>query len=287
MRLGVGLDFHSDDPEVIAHGYSQAGYAAAVCPAASIDQPERIRAIRAAFRRWDILLAEVGVWNNLLDPDPQKRAANLEANIRGLALADELGAVCCVNIAGSYNPQAWDGPHAMNLSQQAFDETVDNVRRIIDSVKPRRAVYSIETMPWAIPDSPDSYLRLVDAVDRTAFGVHLDPVNWINSPGRFFFNADLLRESFEKLGARIVSIHAKDINLGNRLTVHLDEARPGLGRLDYTVFLQLASRLAEDTPFMLEHLPQEEYAPAREFVLSAAQQAGVAFKQANPPKEIV
>lgn len=275
LRLGVYLDTPSDDAEEIARAYVDAGYSAAVCPPVSLDQPERIRAIREAFTRYDVMLSEIGVWNNMLDPDPVQRAANVEANIRKLALADELGVVCCVNIAGSFNPTRWDGPHPRNLSGEAFELTVQNVRQIIDAVKPRRTCYCLETMPWVIPDSPDSYLRLIEAVDRPMFGVHLDPVNLINCPSRYYHNAALLRECFSKLGPWIVSCHGKDILMRDRLTVHLDEVRPGLGALDYEVFLQELSRLPGDVPLILEHLGPGEYPLARQYVVGVAAQIGL------------
>ncbi|MCJ7738633.1 MAG: sugar phosphate isomerase/epimerase [Anaerolineae bacterium] len=281
MRLGVGLHFATDDPEEIARGYVAAGYSAAVCPAVTLGQTERVRAIQAAFARNDVMLAEIGAWNNMLDPDLARRRANIEANIDKLALADEIGVLCCVNIAGSFNVERWDGPHPENLSEEAFELTVQNVRTIVDTVKPRRAKYSLETMPWVIPDSADSYLRLVKAIDRSAFAVHLDPVNIVNSPKRYYHNADLLRECFEKLGPWIISCHAKDIVLRDDLTVHLDEMRPGLGGLDYRVFLRELNRLPGDIPLMLEHLPQEEYPPAREYVLSIADELGIGFHQAK------
>jgi sugar phosphate isomerase/epimerase len=277
MRLGVSLETHSDDPEGIARAYVDAGYGAAVCPPVSLGQPERIRAIRAAFARHDVMLAEVGVWNNMLDPDPARRAANLEANVHALALAEKVGAVCCVNIAGSFHPTRWDGPHPRNLSEEAFERTVQNVRHIIDTVRPKRAFYTLETMPWVIPDSPDSCLRLIEAVERPMFRVHLDPVNMINCPSRYYDNANFLRECFSKLGPWIVSCHGKDIVMRDRLTVHLDEVRPGLGALDYQVFLQELGRLPGDVPLLLEHLPQEEYSAAREYVVGVAAQARLAF----------
>lgn len=279
MRLGAGLHFATDDPEEIARGYVSAGYSAAVCPAVTLDQPDRIRAIQDAFGRHDVMLAEIGAWNNMLDPDLSRRKANVEANIEKLALADEVGVLCCVNIAGSFNLERWDGPHPQNLSEEAFELTVQNVRTIIDAVKPERAKYSLETMPWVIPDSADSYLRLVKAIDRPAFAVHLDPVNIVNSPARYYQNAGLLRECFEKLGPWIISCHAKDIVLRDDLTVHLDETRPGLGGLDYRVFLRELNRLPGDIPLMLEHLPPEEYPPARKYVLSIADDLGVHFHQ--------
>lgn len=87
MRLGVSLDRPSDDPKVIALAYVEAGYAAAVCPKVSLGQPERVLAIREAFARQDVVIAKVSVWNNILDPDPTQRAANLAANVRALAWA--------------------------------------------------------------------------------------------------------------------------------------------------------------------------------------------------------
>ena len=277
MRLGVKLDTHSDDPEAIARAYVNAGYSAAVCPPVTLDQPERIRALRETFARYDVMLAEVGVWNNMLDPDPARRAANVEANIRALALADELGVLCCVNIAGSFNPTRWDGPHPHNLSEEAFELTAQNVRQIIDAVKPKRTFYSMETMPWVIPDSADSYLKLIEAIDRPMFGVHLDPVNLINCPARYYENAELLRECFSKLGPWIVSCHGKDILMRDQLTVHLDEVRPGLGALDYKIFLQELSRLPGDVPLILEHLAPDEYPLAREYVVGVAAEIGVSF----------
>jgi sugar phosphate isomerase/epimerase len=277
MRLGVGLRLETDDPEEMALAYVHAGYNAAVCPRASLGEPERIRAIRAAFARHDVMLAEVGVWNNMLDPDPVARAANLEANVRGMALAEAYGAVCCVNIAGSFNPAKWDGPHPRDLSDEAFDLTVQNVRHILDAVKPSRAFYTIETMPWAVPDSPESYLSLIEAVNRPMFAVHLDPVNMINCPARYYDTGAFLRECFHLLGPHVVSCHAKDILMRPELTVHLEEARPGLGTLDYATYLREVSRLGRDVPVMLEHLPQDEYAAAREYVLSTAEHEGLSL----------
>ncbi|MEE8389645.1 MAG: hypothetical protein V3S14_02465 [Anaerolineae bacterium] len=74
---------------------------------------------------------------------------------------------------------------------------------------------------------------LLWAIDRPMFGVHLDPVNLVNCPSRYYHNADFLRECFSKLGQWIVSCHGKDVIMHDQLTVHLDEVRSGLGTLDY------------------------------------------------------
>jgi sugar phosphate isomerase/epimerase len=117
-------------------------------------------------------------------------------------------------------------------------------------------------------------LELVRAIDRPRFAVHLDPVNMVSSPRRYYDTASLLRSCFEQLGPFIKSCHAKDIRLRDDLTVHLEEVRPGLGVLDYPVYLGMLSRLDADTPLMLEHLPSEE-----EYDRAAAFIRGVDFKR--------
>ncbi|MBC7807915.1 MAG: TIM barrel protein, partial [Akkermansiaceae bacterium] len=100
-----------------------------------------------------------------------------------MELAERIGARCCVNIAGSRGDR-WDDPHPANLSEKTFDLVVETVRDIIDAVQPRHAFYCLETMPWIYLDSPDNYLRILQAVDRPQFGMHLHPVNMIGSPQR-------------------------------------------------------------------------------------------------------
>ncbi len=278
MRLGASLFFNDPDPEKIALSWRQAGYNAAICPRVSLHQREKIKAIQQAFAQQDVMLAEIGVWNNMLDPNEKIRRKNLAENVRRLAIAEAVGVRCCVNIAGSFNPNAWHGPHPKDISQEAFDQTVANIRHVIDAVQPTRAYYAIESMPWGIPDSPEAYLRLLKAVDRPMFAVHLDPVNMINCPSRCFKNADFLRKCFKLLGKWIISIHAKDVRLNNTLTVHLEEKPPGSGSLDYRVFLQEAAKLNKDTPLIIEHLPEEAYPKARQFILKAAEKAEVDFE---------
>ncbi len=231
-----------------------------------------------AARRADLIIAEVGAWSNPINPDPTKAAAAREKSIRHLDLAERLGARCCVNIAGSRNPDKWDGPHATNFDADTFDLIVQSVRAIVDAVKPRRTCYALETMPWIFPSSPDEYLALIRAIDRPAFAVHLDPVNMINCPARAYRTGDFIRECFAKLGPYIRSCHAKDIALRPDLTLHLDECRPGTGLLDYDTFLREAAKLDPDTPVALEHLPPPEYPVAAAHLRAVAARHGLSFR---------
>jgi sugar phosphate isomerase/epimerase len=278
LRLGAPVWLESDDPEKLARAHREKGYRAGYCPQIALDDTERIAATERAFARHDVVIAEVGRWVNLLDPDPDERRKNLQTVTGGLALAEAVGARCCVDIAGSFNPESWFGPHPDNLSDRFFDAAVENARAIIDAVKPTRTTFCYEMMAWSLPDSPDATLRLVEAVDRKAFSIHLDPCNLVNSPRRYYASSDLIRECYSKLGPRVASVHAKDLTWDVEMAVHFREVRPGLGSIDYRVLLAEHARHTPEAPLMLEHLPDEaEYDAARDHVLEVGRGNGIRF----------
>lgn len=275
MRLGAPVFGDCRTPEAWSEAVRSKGYSAAFCPPVSPEDPERVLAYAEAAREADIVIAEVGAWSNPISRDEQERARALEHCCAQLRLADLIGARCCVNIAGSRGVR-WDGPHPENLSRETFDLIVQSVRQIIDTVEPQQTWYTLETMPWVPPHSVQSYLDLIEAVDRPRFGVHLDPVNLVNCPERYFDTAGLLRQYFAKLGPWIRSCHAKDTILADTLTVHLSECPPGQGALDFAVYLRELDALDQDMPLLIEHLrTEEEYDAAAAYLREVAAAEGV------------
>ncbi len=278
VRLGGPIFLKSEDPVELAKEHRKLGYSAAYCPAARVGDTAHVNAIEKAFAAENVVIAEVGAWVNMLDPDAEKRRKNLEYVGERLALAELVGARNCVDIAGSFNPDYWYGAHPKNLSKEFFDATVENCRKIIDQVKPKRTLFTIEMMPWTVPNGPDSYLRLLKAVDRKAFGVHIDVCNAVNSPERFYDNAALINELFRKLGRSIASCHAKDLQWIPEYNVHFLEVVPGRGVIDYKTYLRNVASLPTDAPLMLEHLKTAaEYDEGRVYIRKEAAAAGVVF----------
>jgi sugar phosphate isomerase/epimerase len=279
IRLGGPIFLKTEDPAEQAREHRRLGYTAAYCPAVKIDETAKVKAIEDAFRREGVVISEVGAWVNMLDPDSEKRRKNVAYVIERMALADAIGALNCVDIAGSYNPTVWYGPHPKNLSKEFLDATVENCRRIIDEVKPKRSKFTVEMMGWSIPDGPESYLRLIKAVDRPAFGVHVDVCNIINSPTRFYDNAATIRDVFAKLGKYVVSCHAKDLAWPAELNVHFVEVIPGKGEIDYRAYLGELAKLPHQPPLMLEHLKTaDEYDEGRQYIIKTGKAAGLAFE---------
>ncbi len=277
IRFGGPVFLKSQDPRELAREHRRLGYSAAYCPQASASDTAHTKAIEDAFKTENVVIAEVGAWVNLLDPDSEKRSKNFTYVSERLALAEAVGARCCVDIAGSYNPKVWYGPDPKNLSKEFFDATVENCRKLIDGIKPKRTKFTVEMMGWNLPDGPDSYLKLIKAVDRKTFAVHMDVCNGVNSPERFYNNAEFIRECFRKLGPWITSCHAKDLDWIPEMNVHFVEVIPGRGKVDYGAYLSSLAALPQDAPLMLEHLKTaEEYAEGAAYIRKIA--AGIDVK---------
>lgn len=232
--------------------------------------------ILQATREMGVAVAEAGVWKNVLAPDQKEREAALRYARDQLAFAEEHGIPCCVNVAGSRG-QRWDGAYKDNYSQETYDLIVGSVRDIIDSVQPKKACYSLEPMPWMMPDGPDEYLQMIEDIGRAQFKVHMDFVNMINSPRRFLFAHEFIEECLQKLGKEVISLHLKDSRLDQPFTSLIHEAAPGKGSLDFRLILKSIDRhLPKDIPVLLEHMSSfEEYADAYDYVAQAAREVAV------------
>ncbi len=280
LLLGGPVVVDSDDPEDVARAHTLAGYRAG-CYAGNLTVADTaaVRRVRQAFERQGIVLAEVPAFGTSLlgdDSAAVRRAADFVA--ARLALADELGALCAVNIVGSYATDGWYAPHERNFSRGAFDQAVQVARTIVDSVKPRRARMTYEMMSFNFLDSPQNYLDFLRAIDRPAVAVHLDPVNCISCPRAFFGFSAILDDCFRILGPSIVSCHAKDMKMrADPVTPQFEEVRPGTGGVDYRRFLTNLKGLQRGVPLIMEHLSSEsEYMAARDYITGVARHLGMA-----------
>jgi len=277
IRIGAPVFFPDADPDLWAAEARKKGYRAVYAPNVALDNKDRIQAVLEAVQKHDLVIAEVGAWSNMLESDSAKREAVLESVIQRTVLADELNAKCCVNIAGSFNTQHWDGPDRRDLTKEFFDATVENIRKVLDAAKPKRTKFALEMMPWALPDTVDSYLKLIHAINRKGLGVHVDVCNLINSPEKMWNTTAIINDVFDRLSPWIVSCHAKDLKWIKASAVQFAECPLGEGNIDYATYLKrVATHPDKDLPLMVEHMPDEAtYDRCREHLVKIADENGL------------
>ena len=283
MRLGGGIVKPYNDPAEWITLVKELGYSAVNSPVNGDASKEEIAAYCDIAKQNDILIAEVGAWSNPSSQCDEERKTAMKYIKSQLALADELGANCCVNIAGSRG-EIWDGCYHDNYSEDTYALIIDSVREIIDAVKPTRTFYSLESMPWMHPDSPEGYLQMIKDIDRKAFAVHLDYANMVNSVERYLNLSDFISRCYKLLGPYIKSIHAKDVILDSKkMPCSINEVAPGKGITNYSLVLRLTHELGDDIPLMTEHMnTHEEYYDATVHLRKIGEQEGINIKGKLP-----
>ena len=257
MRLGTSSPLRHNTPEEWAENQVRLGCRCVNFPLNCEDPEDKITAYRDAAVKYDLLIAEVGIWRNALASDRDERRKNMDYCIGQLRLADFLGARCAVNVAGAMGPR-WDGHYRENFTENAWKETVSMVREIIDTADVKNTYFTLEPMPWMIPTGTKEYLKLIDMVERDRFAVHMDIINMTNSAERYFNPEEFVDEVTEMLGDRIRSCHIKDVHLAEEYTFRLEECAPGKGEFPLRYYAQKMSSLDPDMPIILEHLNTDE-----------------------------
>ena len=281
MRLGgpIFQPFTTIAAEVALH--QQLGFGAAYCRYIA-DNTQR-STYKQAFAEADIVLAEFGAYCiKILDTNPVLRQKNIDEICRRLEYADEMGVRCCVMHGGSVETGDWGNANPLNMSEKSFYETVTAIQSILDRVQPTTTKLVIETESYLLPDSPEIYARLIEAVDRPGFAVHLDPVNIIASPRQFYYNAQYIKQCFSILGPWIVSCHAKDITMpAKHATVQINETFIGDGMLDYATYLTEIEKLNPAPTLMIEHLDEQQLHQGLQFIFAQAAAIGITFEGAR------
>ena len=280
VRIGGPVFAPVETPEQFVRHLQEQGFAATYHP--HFADPAPLAETVAALAEADIVIAETGAFGiNVLDPDAGRRDRNIAEICRRLESADGIGSLCCVAHGGWVGGNPFNKHHPENFSARSVDNLVAAVQRIIDTVQPRRTKFVLETESRYLPDSADLYLEILEAVDRPAFGAHLDPVNITSSPRRFYGSGDFIRDCFAKLGPHLVSCHAKDTQMPRHVQVRFDETFAGNGSLDYHAYFTELAGLDADVPLMIEHVNARQLRWATDYLFEQAARAGVAIRHAD------
>lgn len=258
------------DPQKLAYLAKKMGYTAAYAPDyLTIDKPDEIRAAKKAFEKEGIVIAEVGYWQNMLDTRPEEREKNRGEMLRRFQLAEELGAGCVVNTAGSYcEGEGYRNHNPKNFTEEHFADAVDMARYFIDEVKPKHTYFTYEVFMYNSIDCPQQYARLVKAVDREMFGVHLDLTNMLRSPREIYCAKEIVEDCVRLFPEKIISSHIKDARLKRpAITTIIEEAIPGQGEVDLVPYIRELHRLPQTVTMMMEHYQNEaEYRQGMDYI---------------------
>jgi sugar phosphate isomerase/epimerase len=126
--------------------------------------------------------------------------------------------------------------------------------------------------------SVERYKELLEQVASPRLKVLMDLVN-LTQPHMFYKTTELVNRAFDELGDFITAIHAKDVVMsgGGKIVVHIDEAVPGEGMMDYATILRRLDALDHDVTVHVEHFSEENTIVGQQYIRYVAREIGVAL----------
>ncbi|MBI4552836.1 MAG: sugar phosphate isomerase/epimerase [Candidatus Latescibacteria bacterium] len=214
---------------------------------------------RASAQRLRDLLADHGVrlfqatgyWQNLVTPDETKRNEGVRTLQAALRLAGWMGARGIDTGPGSMSPDGPWFPHPDNWTDPCRRQLVKSLKECAKAAEDSGVYLSLEGHQLVTLESAEATKAILDEVNSPWVRSDYDSANWITRETVYNTTA-AIDHHFDVLGHHIVSCHAKDIWIEDRLTLHLQDGCPGKGLMDFKTLFRRMEALSPDYPVIAE-----------------------------------
>lgn len=266
MRFGMSGAFLPDDMDeltpVLCQRVRQMGFSGIFTRFRKNDphttprsKAERVRKLLAdeGLRLFQV----TGYWQNLVTPDEAARAESVRTVQAALRLAGWLGARGIDTGPGSMSPDGAWFPHPANWTETARRQLIKSLRECAPAAEDAGVYLSLEGHQLVTLESAEVTAAILDEVNSRWVSSDYDSANWITRE-TVFDTARATEQHFQILGRHIISCHAKDIWIENRLALHLQDGCPGKGNLDFRTLFRHMEALSPDYPVIVEGASTEE-----------------------------
>jgi sugar phosphate isomerase/epimerase len=266
----VQLDMHFKDVDVSAGQITQ----------------DKCTTIRNTFRDHNLPISCISGYTNIIHPDKDERARRVGYLKEIIAHAQYLGTPYVISETGTYNTESDWVHHPKNKTEEGFEECRKVVADLAQFAYDHGAVFLLETYVNNVVGSVEETVKMFAQVDHPGLGLLMDPTNYFET-----HNIDkmdqILHQVFDTLQDKIKIGHAKDVkrsgddksekhaDIGDadaleshtfRGVGEIELPAPGLGSLNYDLYLKLLSRKHPNIPVIIEHLEESDVPRAKTFL---------------------
>jgi sugar phosphate isomerase/epimerase len=223
---------------------------------------DRCRAIANDYRSAGISIHSVGVYTNLIHPDPAERNANLAYFKAMMNIAHLMGVKWLITEAGHYDSGKYEPGVPYDLREDVWHRMVATAKDLAHLAELHDCTVLFEPFYRGFLASAKRMRVFLDEVNSPRVRALLDPANLLEMND--------LEEMFNQLGPRIDCLHAKDRKL------HVDQGvAAGKGDLDYLKFVRLAAARTPNVPLILEYVGGKDYKAALAHLRATLDKAGL------------
>jgi len=196
-----------------------------------------VRTINAGFSERQLTMAALSGTYNMIDPDPQARAAGAEGLNRVIGWAPRLGTDVVTLCTGSRHPSNMWQKHPDNDTPEAWADLLVQIEKAVRTAEEYGVTLGVEPEIGNPINSVHKARRLLDEVKSPRLKIVMDGAN-IFQRGQLSQMHAVLDEAFELLGPDIILAHAKDLDKDGEA----GHVAAGRGRLDYPYYMDLMQK---------------------------------------------
>ncbi|KAA9368876.1 MULTISPECIES: sugar phosphate isomerase/epimerase family protein [Ochrobactrum] len=242
--------------------------------------------IRETFRDHNLPISCISGYTNIIHPDKgerERRVGYLKEIIRH---AQYLGTPYVISETGTYNTESDWVHHPKNKTEEGFEECRKVIADLSQFAYDHGAVFLLETYVNNVVGSVEETVKMFAQVDHPGLGLLMDPTNYFETHNIDRMD-EILNQVFDTLSDKIKIGHAKDVkrsgddksekhaDIGDaealeshtfRGVGEIELPAPGLGSLNYDLYLKRLAQKHPNIPMIIEHLDEADVPRAKKFL---------------------
>jgi len=252
---------------------------------------QRANEIRDKFRNANLPVITVSSYTNLVSPDPAIRKKNIDYIKMMMDRALDLGCPYVASETGTFNLESDWVWHEKNATESGYQQLCEAVYDIVRHAREVGAIFILEPYVNNIVGTIEQIQRLFSDINMPDMKLICDPTNYF-TPENISDVDGQINRIFNALADKMVIAHAKDVNSTSDLSeqhseIDADESHsfrgvggiefpaPGLGVLNYDLYLKLLAKYHPNIPLIIEHVDKGDIPRAKAFVDGVLKRQGV------------
>jgi sugar phosphate isomerase/epimerase len=255
-RLGAfSRDFGKGEWEQLGETFARLGLELTQLDGALLDEsledPAAASEGRAVLESRGIRIAALGGYRNLIAPEAEARAANIDHLRRCLELAPTLGSYVVATETGTMSTEGEWTDSPLNSTEAAWSQLDNALETLLHAAERSGTILALEAHVKHVLKTQDQMIQLLERFPTQHLQIVCDPYNYVSAalvPAHEEATAVLL-ERFED---RFVLAHLKDVNAGGAET---GTPEFGTGVFAQSPYLEFLRTRRPDLDLIAEHLP--------------------------------
>jgi len=242
--------------------------------------------IRETFRDHNLPISCISGYTNIIHPDKTERERRVGYLKEIIRHAQYLGTPYVISETGTYNTESDWVHHPKNKTEEGFEECRKVIADLSQFAYDHGAVFLLETYVNNVVGSVEETVKMFAQVDHPGLGLLMDPTNYFETHNIDRMD-EILNQVFDTLSDKIKIGHAKDVkrsgddksekhaDIGDaealeshtfRGVGEIELPAPGLGSLNYDLYLKRLAQKHPNIPMIIEHLDEADVPRAKKFL---------------------